>query len=210
MKITDDHWIEGVTRQPLPGGNAMPVRRFLIIHFTAGWGAQTSVDFWKSKEARGANAHVIIDRDGSIIQCRPFNRTAGHAGASQWRDPNTGTLYTGINACGIGIELANCGDLPRALFPETCGKAFAGKVIPRLTARHKNGGPVKEWEIYPDKQIAACEELSQALVERYNLDDLCGHEDIAPDRKNDPGPAFPMDHIRQLCGFTKPLAKLHL
>lgn len=40
-------------------------------------------------------------------------------------------------------------------------------------------------------QFQACVEVAKALVARYKLDDVIGHDDIAPDRKNDPGPAFP-------------------
>jgi N-acetylmuramoyl-L-alanine amidase len=43
--------------------------------------------------------------------------------------------------------------------------------------------------------------VSKLLVERYNLDDLIGHEDIAPSRKTDPGPAFPMANLRVACNF---------
>lgn len=203
ITITQDHWIEGVKRQPISGGSEMSVRRFLVIHFTSGWTAQSSVDFWKTPDANGASAHIIIDRDGAIIQCRPFNRTCGHAGKSQWKDPNTGKVYVGLNGCSIGIELANAGDMNRTpdVYPSTMG-ALAGKPIPRLQARHKNGGPLTGWELYPTPQIAACEALSKALKERYNLDDIVGHDDIAPDRKVDPGPAFPLLALRQFCGLS--------
>ncbi len=209
MKILSDHWLEGVYRQPLPGGGPMPVRRFLVIHFTSGWSAQSSVDFWKSPEAKGASAHLIIDRDGSIIQTRPFDLTCGHAGKSEWKDPTTGEDFYALNYCSIGIELANAGDMLRSpdVYPKSIPR-IAGKHVPRITARHKNGGPVSQWEIYQPAQLKALEAVSKALVERYNLDDLVGHDDIAPTRKNDPGPAFPMDALRHACGFTQPLAKL--
>lgn len=207
MKITEDHWLEGVKRQPLSGGSTMEIRRFLIIHFTSGWTAQSSVDFWKTPDANGASAHVIIDRDGSIIQCRPFNRTCGHAGKSQWKDPSTGKLYVGLNSCSIGIELANAGDMSRNpdIYPSTMG-SLAGAPVPRLQARHKNGGPVTGWELYPTAQLDACEAVSKALVARYHLDDLVGHDDIAKSRKVDPGPAFPLKELRTVCGFTAPIA----
>lgn len=198
MKITDDHWLDVAKREYLPGGSPMNVRRFLVMHFTAGASALSSINFWRTKDAKGASAHVVVDRDGTIYQCRPFNKTCGHAGVSKWKDPNTGKLYVGLNACSIGIEIANGGDSYPTKF---------SKLNP-VTSRHKNGGPEEEWERYTPEQIKAVTELSRVLVERYNLDDLIGHEDIAPDRKNDPGPAFPMQQVRAACGFIAPIAKL--
>lgn len=191
MNITADHWLAEATRRPIEGGASMPTRRFLVIHFTAGASAESSIGFWKTPAARGASAHLVIDRDGTVFQCRPFNRTCGHAGKSQWTDPNTGRLHVGLNSCSIGIELANGGNS----YPTKFSK------LKPVTARHKNGGPEMQWENYPPEQIAACEAVSKALVARYNLDDVVGHDDIAPDRKSDPGPAFPMRTLRAICGL---------
>lgn len=196
MKITADHWLEGVTRQHIPGGNTMAIRRALVIHFTAGATGQSSIDFWRTPAAKGASAHVVIERDGTIIQCRPFNRTCGHAGVSKWRDPKTGTLYQGLNSCSIGIELANAGSDNGALSWARKQPGFKG-----LRAKHRNGGPEMEWECYPASQIAALKEVSEALVAHYRLDDVTGHDCIAPARKDDPGPAFDMLRFRQALGF---------
>lgn len=196
MKITADHWLEGVTRQHIPGGNTMAIRRALVIHFTAGATGQSSIDFWRTPAAKGASAHVVIERDGTVIQCRPFNRTCGHAGVSKWRDPKTGTLYQGLNSCSIGIELANAGSDNGALSWARKQPGFKS-----LRAKHRNGGPEMEWECYPASQIAALTEVSEALVAHYRLDDVTGHDCIAPARKDDPGPAFDMLRFRQALGF---------
>lgn len=201
MKVTDSHWLDEGKQDHLPGGSPMPVRRFLVIHFTSGASAQSSVNFWKTPEAKGASAHLVIDRDGSIIQCRPFNRTCGHAGEpgkSKWKG------FDGLNSCSIGIELANAGDSAN---PDAT--AFKSKRNPGgfklpagvIQARHKNGGPLTSWEVYPKAQLDALFAVSKALTKRYNLDDLIGHEDCSPGRKNDPGPAFPMQKLREACGF---------
>lgn len=193
MKIDANHWLEGVKRDELPGGSNMPIRRFLVIHFTSGASGQSSINFWKTPAAKGASAHIVIERDGTVIQCRPFNKTCGHAGKSRWKG------FEGLNACSIGIELANAGDYSKL--------ACKWTKLPLVKAKHKNGGPVQEWEAYPEAQINACIEVSKALVERYNLDDVIGHEDIAPDRKNDPGPAFDMRKLRVACGFSATITK---
>jgi N-acetyl-anhydromuramyl-L-alanine amidase AmpD len=202
MKITNDHLIDSAAKKLIPGGAVMAIRRFLVIHFTAGATGQSSIDYWK-KLNNGVCAHIVIERDGSITQCRPFNRTAGHAGSSKWTDPKTGLTYFGLNACSIGIELANAGDDSGAL---SWARRLPG--FSSIKARHKNGGPVSEWEDYPDAQLASCEAVSKLLVARYNLDDLVGHDDIAPSRKTDPGPALDLQKLRDACGFSSPVGKL--
>jgi N-acetylmuramoyl-L-alanine amidase len=178
----------------------MPVRRFLVFHFTSGASARSSYEFWKTEAAAGAEAHVIIDRDGTIYQIRPFDQKADHAGQSRWKDPGTGIIYTFLNSFSIGIELANGGD------SKSLRERFSK--LPPLKAMHKNGGPVQEWEQYTPEQIAACKAIAATLRARYKLDDIVGHDDIAPDRKNDPGPAFPMADVRAAAGITAPLGRL--
>jgi N-acetylmuramoyl-L-alanine amidase len=184
-----------------PTGDAMPVRRFLVVHFTAGWSLDSTVEFWRTAQAKGAGAHLVIDRDGYTAQCRPFNQTAGHAGVSKWKDPNTGKMYHRLNSCSIGIELCNCGSLVREKYPPGMG-ALSGYPIPRMEARHKNGGPVKKWEVYSTIQLYVARQIAQTLVARYRLDDVIGHDDVSPNRKEDPGPAFPMATFREDLGFS--------
>lgn len=195
MKIGDDHWLEGVKREPLPSGGPMNVRRFLVEHFTAGASGASSIE---SMRSNGLSAHFVIERDGTIIQCVPCNRIAYHAGKSKWRDPKTGVLYSGLNSCAIGIEIANGG----SSYPEKFSK------LAPVSAVHKHGGPKRLWERFPEEQVIAVEALSVALKQRYNLDDVIGHEDCSRGRKTDPGPAFPMSRIRAACGFTSRLPQI--
>jgi len=191
MKLTEDHWIDTAVRVPLKGGASMRIRRFLIMHFTSGATAMSSINFWKSPEAKGASAHFVIDRDGTLYQCRPCNMTCGHAGKSKWTFQ--GKTYEGLNSCTIGIEFANGGDSTNLI------RKYS-QLAP-LRARHKNGGPECDWERYTPEQIAVAKELAAVLVKRYKLDAILGHDDLAPDRKVDPGPAFPMQEIRLFCGM---------
>lgn len=200
MNITSEHLLDDASLDIISGGKDMDVRRLLVIHFTSGMSAQSSIDFWKSPEAQGASAHIIIDRDGTVFQCRAFNRTCGHAGVSRWKDPTDG-LRVGCNAFSIGIELANAGDSVSGSVENP--KAFGKHPLEAgaISAKHKNGGKTSLWEKYPQAQLDACFAVSKALVDHYHLDDVCGHEDIAPERKNDPGPAFPMQKLRESVGF---------
>lgn len=193
MEITD-HWIDGVRRDEIETSREMPIRRVLVIHFTGGATAASSIEAMRE---RGVSAHVVVERDGSVTQCVPFNRQAAHAGKSRWRDPNTGHLYDGINSCGIGIEIANAGNDEGALSWARKQPGFAS-----IRERHRNGGNVQEWECYPPAQLAAVLSLSKELVTTYKLDDIAGHDCIAPERKDDPGPAFPMQTLREHCGFS--------
>ena len=203
MIVTNNHILDVAQLALLPGGSLMPVRRLLVIHFTSGMSARSSIDFWKSAEAKGACAHIIIDRDGTIFQCRPFDRTAGHAGVSEWFDQVNDIKRAGCNAFSIGIELANAGDSVSG----TIEKPLAFKKYPcpagAIQARHKNGGPVTLWEKYPEAQLQSCFAVAKVLFDRYHLDDVRGHDDIAPERKNDPGPAFPMHALRTLLSLEK-------
>lgn len=198
--IESNHILEEAKKRILSGGKPMPIRRAVVIHFTAGATAESSINFWKepAQKKNDIGAHIVIDRDGTIFQCRPFNLTISHAGASKWVNPNTGTPYTSCNGFTVGIELSNAGDSPQVIAIAKTLPGYKGTI----KAKHRNGGPVKTWEDYPQAQLDACFDVVKQLVERYNLDDITGHDCIAPSRKSDPGPAFPMQALREHCGFT--------
>ena len=191
-------------RLTLDDGSALPYRpsphvgtniapRFLVIHYTAGSSAAGTVAWFCSSASR-VSAHLVIARDGSITQMVPFNREAWHAGQSRW-----GSL-SGLNHHSIGIELDNAGCLIRS----------GGKWVSPLTRRsypdsevtvalHKNDPPGTQpsgWHAYTPEQIEATLECGMALLNHYGLADVLGHDDIAPGRKRDPGPDFPLDSVR--------------
>lgn len=197
MIFTQDLWIDTAGRQEIPGGQVMPIRRALVIHHTSGASGQSSIDGWIA-DGGGVCAHFVIERDGTLIQCRPANRTCGHVGGkglSRWRDPKD-TLFDGLNACTLGIELANAGSDPDALRWARKQPGFSSE-----RARHRNGGPVKEWESYTPNQITVCFALAGVIAKRFNIDDVTGHDCVSPERRDDPGPLFPMQDLRETLGF---------
>ena len=111
-------------------------------------------DSFKSLKGLKVSAHILIERDGSLIQFVPFNKCAWHAGESN---------YAGRDSCNefsIGIELK---------------------------------GSIKEE--FTSKQYSVLNDLLYTLKEEYGEMNIVGHSEIAPNRKNDPGPFFNWDMI---------------
>ncbi len=116
------------------------------------------------EEIRGleVSAHLLIRRDGSVVQFVPFTQRAWHAGESCFRGQQR------CNDFSIGIELEGEDDTP-----------------------------------YDDRQYAVLQGAIAALCVAYpdiSPREIAGHCDIAPGRKDDPGPAF--DWLRLYDGLN--------
>lgn len=113
------------------------------------------------------SSHYLIT-DGEkpfIYQLVDDSQQANHAGLSSWK------IYNQLNASSIGIEIVNLG------FAETAeGRA---------------------WYPYPQAQIDQLILLLKKLVIKYKIkpENILGHNEIAPQRKQDPGPAFPWQQL---------------
>ena len=174
---------------PNHGGVMKP--RFLVMHFTAGRSLETSVESLCTQKPSGnASAHLVLGRDGRIVQLAPFNVVTWHAGVSAWKGIN------GLNPCSIGVEMDNAGQLNKVgdTYVAWFGKAYQASEV--MLAEHKHGGGVRPWHTYTEVQIQRALELAELLVAHYGLEEVVGHEDIAPTRKTDPGPAFPLEALR--------------
>jgi len=56
----------------------------------------------------------------------------------------------------------------------------------------ENVGVGDDW---PDAQVEANRAIIEALFAAYPIEDVVGHEDVAPGRKVDPGPNFPWEKV---------------
>jgi len=162
---------------------------YLVMHYTAGQTAGGAVS-WLTNPASEASAHLVIGRDARITQLVPFDKIAWHAGASFWEGRE------GLNHYSIGIELANAGRLTRHgnRWRAWFGAEYEDSEV--IEAVHKHETEPGGWHIYTPEQIQVAFQVASLLIAEYGLFDIVGHEDIAPMRKSDPGPAFPMQNFR--------------
>lgn len=113
------------------------------------------------------SAHYLLDdgADFKIYRLVDEDRRAYHAGISSWKG------NTNINPSSIGIEIVNAGW--------------------RETAQGR------QWMPFPDGQIERLIPLVRDILKRHDIspDRVLGHSDIAPQRKQDPGPMFPWKRL---------------
>lgn len=187
------HLLLGAEYVPSPNiGQPFPsdLPDLLVLHYTASPNMASAI-LALTDPKHQVSAHLLIGRTGQIVQLVPFNRIAWHAGQSAWKGRRN------LNRFSIGIEIENAGMLtPR---PDGELKAWFGGVYPQRDAellRHRNGHLLASWHTYPAEQLAAVETVCRLLCDTYPIQEIVGHEEISPDRKLDPGPAFPLDELR--------------
>lgn len=143
---------------------AYPRIKVLVVHYTAD-DFDVSLATLTDKQV---SSHYLIPAHPPvhhgkprIWQLVPESELAWHAGISYWRNA------TRINDTSIGIELENRG--------------------------WQNVAGVKRFTPFEPEQIAALVPLMKDIVSRYHIQpqNVVAHSDIAPQRKDDPGPLFP-------------------
>jgi N-acetyl-anhydromuramyl-L-alanine amidase AmpD len=112
--------------------------------------------------------HYMIDRGGRVFRLVPEDRVAWHAGVSKM--PIDGREW--VNSFSIGVS---------------------------LTASHPKDDPdvaVGRLSGYTDEQYNALSKLITDIRIRHPIRFLVGHDEIAPERKNDPGELFDWSRFR--------------
>lgn len=177
------------------GGSMTP--RYICLHDTAGRMRKFSSVEWFASPQCTTSAHFVVERDGTITQMVPTDKRAYHAGVSAYKGIH------GLNSCSIGIEIVNPGKL------NDKGVAWFGAVdlqggedIRReSTSAHGTG----YWMEYTPAQIDAVTKLCRALVEEYpDCNEIITHWQIAPKRKIDTNPLFPLEDVRRAV-FSPPV-----
>lgn len=134
--------------------------------------------------ATQVSCHYYITRKGEVVQLVAEENTAWHAGQSRWMFED-GVEVQGLNGHSIGIELGNSGPY---------GKDYPSGP-PASLEKEPNWA---EAEPFPEAQIEALISLLKDICHRHGLNEsaIVGHDQVAPGRKTDPGPHFPMARVR--------------
>jgi N-acetylmuramoyl-L-alanine amidase len=162
----------------------------IVIHFTAGGDAKSAVKTLMDPDAK-ASAHLVVGRDGSLTQLVPFDTVAWHAGKSAYDG------RVGLNAYSLGIEIDNAGRLESqgGKYLSWFGREYPADQV--FQGTHRNESEPSNWHRYQERDIATVREICALLIKAYPIKQILGHEEIAPGRKTDPGPAFPLDRLRE-------------
>lgn len=168
-------------------GGVLTRPRYVILHFTAAVGPAV-VSRLTSEQTTGSS-HLLVQRDGSVIQLLPLDYMANHVGRSAW-----GSLSS-LNNASIGIDFENWGQLERS---GEGWKTFNGEP---LSEEHVFlDGEESGWHAYTDAQIETAIELMKTIT-AYDLEiiDILGHSDVSSPagQKIDPGPALPIADLRE-------------
>jgi N-acetylmuramoyl-L-alanine amidase len=196
-----DNKLDGVRQVESPNkGGSLKRLSYLVMHYTAGTSLEGTIRTF-SDPAQQKSAHLVIGRDGALVQMVSFNQVAWHAGPSSWKPKGNLLPIKSLNFYTIGIEMVNAGPLTRT----QDGKFFAwwgAEISPREVVEVNPSLPTsfgkRYWHHFPEEQINAAIDVARTLVDTYHLQDVLGHSDIAPGRKTDPGPAFPMSNFKSV------------
>ena len=180
-----------------------PEPKYIIMHFTTGTRMESTINHFKDGNA-GVSTHLLIGRDGRVVQFLPFDRIAHHSGFSWWEQESN------LNKNSIGIELDNAGLLIRRnnqwqrhkmVIPdrEVQQAVHWKQFIPNDKTRFPG------WQRFTKVQLDVALNIVRALKERYPIQEILGHDDVNLRNRYDPGPLFPMKRFRQeLFGRAEP------
>jgi N-acetylmuramoyl-L-alanine amidase len=204
MKIVN-HRLQGVRYQQTPNISSYRINPKLVVeHYTAGFSFSGAVNWLTNRTAKASAQVVIGNEPGEIVQLAEFTQRAWHAGPSKYGK------YSGLNSHSVGLEITNVGWLKKlsdGRYQDWAGNTYRegeGHLKGRdlLAQPHSRvGGGMLYWPSYLPWQLEIAEEVTEVIVDTYDIEDIVSHEEIdTRGWKTDPGPQFPMQDFKRLLG----------
>jgi N-acetylmuramoyl-L-alanine amidase len=141
--------------------------RYLILHYTVS-DTPRSIRIFTAQAGTEVSVHYLLTDQAPpvIYHIVDESRAAYQAGAdSGWKSDRS------LNLTSIGIEIVNPGWV--------------------------DGPGGRSWTPFPERQIDALIPLIKDIMARHHIrpENVLGHSDIAPQRKQDPGVLFPWQRL---------------
>jgi N-acetyl-anhydromuramyl-L-alanine amidase AmpD len=176
--------------------------KFVIMHATTGTHSGSTINYFRSPSS-GVSAHLVIGRDGRVVQMVPFNRAAFHAGSGSWEGQGQ------INWHSIGIEMDNAGKL---IHKKDGTYVRRGTIIPEDQVKWKRywkERKARPWHKFTPIQCKVTEAVVKALAEHFSLEAILEHDRLSLRNRSDPGPLFITDKLRKnVMGEPRPKFRL--
>lgn len=234
MHVAEDHWLTAASSGLPPVLRVPSVRSGmlaadlrgaplgLVWHWTGGRPADINfakalaeeIRTFNRASDRAASWHILIAKDGTIIQSLPTNVAAWHVGkpgrigsapkkhAGQWDWPHWGgRLFANVNQATVGVELVNAGRLEKVgekffcwpfwLDPDHPASGADPKLEVEASRAVLHAGTW--YDDFPKAQEMASARVVTALMLKYRWSrDVCryGHVMFDQQRKEDPGPLW--------------------
>ena len=141
--------------------------RYLILHYTVTDTPQ-SIRLFTARGGAEVSVHYLLTNEAQpvIYNIVDENRAAYQAGSdSGWKSDRS------LNLTSIGIEIVNAGWV--------------------------DGPTGRVWTPFPQQQIDTLIPLVKDIMARHHIrpENVLGHSDVAPQRKQDPGVLFPWQRL---------------
>lgn len=155
---------------------------------------------YKPNVDRAASWHVLVAKDGRLLQSVPFNVGSWHVGKP---GRFNGRLFGNINRCTVGVEIANAGKLEKVGSKFYCSPYWLNpdapeaerqpdpklEIVVERAMQHADGW----YDAFPEAQEMAATRLLASLVATFKWPKencVWGHRDFDSPRKIDPGPLW--------------------
>jgi hypothetical protein len=181
-RLTDAEW------RPIKHTFGLIKPSLIVVHETSSrLGKYNCLGYLLGKaNTRRVGYHILIERDGTVVQLADLNRKLRHAGRSAWG----GRQWCNNFSIGIGLvgpgPLTGTTDKAKSWFRET----YTDGLVAGDSQWHGKGNI---WLKPTPEQMASLQRVVDEIKELYPSIDICGHYQCSPGRKIDPPPTNVVD-----------------